>query len=40
MIRILRDFETALFMHHPSKDLRVEMERLEHLNEMMREACS
>ena len=39
-IRILRDFDPVLFMHHPSEDLRVEMERLEHLNKMTREACS
>jgi hypothetical protein len=32
-IRILRDFDPALFMHHPSEDLRMDMERLELLNE-------
>ena len=37
-IRILRDFDPALFMHHPSEDLRTEMERLRHLDEKTREA--
>ncbi|KAF8798283.1 hypothetical protein BYT27DRAFT_7055534, partial [Phlegmacium glaucopus] len=31
-IRILRDFDPALFMHHPSEDLRWEMVRLELLD--------
>lgn len=31
-IRILRDFDAALFMHHPSEDLRAEMSRLEWLD--------
>lgn len=37
-IRILRDFDPVLFMHHPSEDLRVEMERLRFLNEKTKEA--
>ena len=36
-IRIFRDFDPALFMHHPSEDLRDEMVRLEHLDERTRE---
>ena len=36
-IRILRDFNPALFMHHPSEDLRKDMMRLEHLDQMTRE---
>jgi hypothetical protein len=32
-IRILRDFDPALFMHHPSEDLRNDMIRLEQLDE-------
>ena len=32
-IRILRDFEPDLLMHHPSEDLRVDMERLKRLDE-------
>lgn len=32
-IRILRDFDTALLMHHPSEDLRQDMMRLERLDE-------
>jgi hypothetical protein len=32
-IRILRDFDPALFMHHPSEDLRADMARLEQLDE-------
>ena len=32
-IRILREFDPALFMHHPSDDLRIDMARLEHLDE-------
>jgi hypothetical protein len=35
-IRILRDFDPSLFMHHPSEDLRVEMRRLEGLDEKTR----
>jgi ATP-dependent exoDNAse (exonuclease V) alpha subunit len=31
-IRILRRFDPALFMHHPSEDLRIEMEKLRHLD--------
>jgi hypothetical protein len=37
MIWILRDFDPALFMHHPSEDLRNEMVRLEQLDERTRE---
>jgi hypothetical protein len=37
-IRILRDFDPALFMHHPSEDLREDMARLERLNEETKEA--
>jgi hypothetical protein len=33
-IRILRDFDPELFMHHPSEDLRVDMARLERLDEI------
>jgi ATP-dependent exoDNAse (exonuclease V) alpha subunit len=36
-IRILRDFDPALFMQHPSEDLRVDMERLERLDQKTRE---
>ena len=36
-IRILRDFDPALFMHHPSEDLRDKMVRLEYLDERTRE---
>ena len=36
-IRILRDFDPSLFMHHPSEDLRADMERLERLDERTRE---
>ncbi|KAF8803393.1 hypothetical protein BYT27DRAFT_7214714 [Phlegmacium glaucopus] len=32
-IRILRDFDPALFMHHPSEDLRADMARLERLDD-------
>jgi hypothetical protein len=32
-IRILRDFDPDLLMHHPSEDLREKMARLECLNE-------
>ncbi|KAF8798659.1 hypothetical protein BYT27DRAFT_7218459 [Phlegmacium glaucopus] len=32
MIRILREFDPGLFMHHPSEDLRREMTRLEELD--------
>ncbi|KAF8810463.1 hypothetical protein BYT27DRAFT_7281083 [Phlegmacium glaucopus] len=35
-IHILRDFDPALFMHHPSEDLRVDMARLEQLNETIK----
>jgi hypothetical protein len=31
-IRLLRDFDPELFMHHPSEDLRLDMARLELLN--------
>ncbi|KAF8804157.1 hypothetical protein BYT27DRAFT_7302151 [Phlegmacium glaucopus] len=31
-IRILRDFDAELFMHHPSEDLREDMQRLERLD--------
>ena len=33
-IRILRDFDHSLFMHHPSEDLRVDMERLHWVERM------
>ena len=36
-IRILRDFDHSLFMHHPSEDLRVDMERLHRVERMTRE---
>ena len=36
-IRILRDFDPMLFMHHPSEDLRADMARLEHLNQKTKE---
>ena len=36
-IRILRDFDPALLMHHPSEDLRIDMMRLEHLDKLTRE---
>ena len=36
-IRILRDFDHSLFMHHPSEDLRIDMERLQELNEKTKE---
>jgi ATP-dependent exoDNAse (exonuclease V) alpha subunit len=35
-IRILRDFDRTLFMHHPSEDLRADMERLETLERRTR----
>ena len=35
-IRILRDFDPDLLMHHPSEDLRVDMARLERLDERTR----
>ena len=31
-IRLLRDFDNELFQHHPSKALRLDMERIEGLN--------
>jgi PIF1-like helicase len=37
-IRILRDFDPSLFMQHPSEDLRVDMIRLQRLNEETRAA--
>lgn len=37
-IRILRDFDPALLMHHPSEDLRTDMARLEQLDEETMEA--
>ena len=37
-IRILRDFDPTLFMHHPSEDLRIDMARLELLDEITKEA--
>ena len=37
-IRILRDFDPSLLLHHPSDDLRKEMERLELLNEQTKES--
>ena len=36
-IRILRDFDHSLFMHHPSEDLRVDMERLHRVERRTRE---
>ena len=39
-IRILRDFNPELLMHHPSEDLRVEIARLEHLNERTKAVSS
>jgi hypothetical protein len=33
-IRILRDFNPDIFMHHPSEDLRADMARLERLDEI------
>jgi hypothetical protein len=36
-IRILRDFDAELFMHHPSEDLRMEMMRLERLDATTKE---
>jgi hypothetical protein len=33
-IRLLRNFDASLFQNHPSEDLRLEMQRLEQLNEM------
>jgi hypothetical protein len=36
-IRIVRDFDPALLMHHPSEDLRADMARLEHLDEKTRD---
>jgi ATP-dependent exoDNAse (exonuclease V) alpha subunit len=36
-IRILRNFDPALFMHHPSEDLRVDMERLVRLDTQTKE---
>jgi len=36
-IRILRDFDPALLMHHPSEDLRSDMARMEHLDEQTKE---
>jgi hypothetical protein len=32
-IRLLRDFNEKLFTHHPSEDLRLEMIRLERLDQ-------
>ena len=37
-IRILRDFDPTLFMHHPLEDLSTEMERLNHLDKRTKEA--
>lgn len=36
-IRILRDFDPSLLMHHPSEDLRIDMLRLESLDRLTRE---
>ena len=36
-IRILREFDPTLFMHHPSEDLRKDMVRLEQLDEQTKE---
>ena len=36
-IRILREFDHTLFMHHPSEDLRLDMERLQCLERVTRE---
>jgi len=35
-IRLLRDFNPNLLQNHPSEDLRIEMQRLEQLNEKMK----
>ena len=32
-----RDFDHSLFLHHPSEDLRIDMERLQDLNEKTKE---
>ena len=37
-IRILREFDASLLMHHPSEDLRMDMARLEHLDAKTRES--
>jgi PIF1-like helicase len=37
-IRILRDFDPTLFMHHPSEDLRIDMMRLEQLDKQTKAA--
>jgi ATP-dependent exoDNAse (exonuclease V) alpha subunit len=37
-IRILRNFDPTLLMHHPSEDLRKDMARLERLDEQTKEA--
>ena len=34
---LMRDFDHSLFMHHPSEDLRIDMERLQDLNEKTKE---
>ena len=39
-IRILRDFDPELLMHHLSEDLRVEMARLERLDERTKAVSS
>ena len=36
-IRILRDFDPALFMHHPSEDLRIDMIRMEQMDKKTKE---
>jgi hypothetical protein len=36
-IRLLRDFDPNLFQNHPSEALRVEMKRLQQLNEVTKE---
>jgi hypothetical protein len=37
-IRILRDFDPALFMHHPSEDLRIDMQRIEGIDKLTKES--
>ena len=36
-IRILKDFDPSLLMHHPSEDLRIDMMRLECLDTLTKE---
>jgi hypothetical protein len=37
-IRILRDFDPSILMHHPSEDLRKDMMRLERLDKQTKRA--